>query len=158
MPAATKSAAGPSVDDIFPSTIQLQFIADCASPRSTTKLLMWLKDSAKQSLYNSPANEGANTLAVASRSSCTRGCWKLTASDHHTWYVSYRTNITPKRDDGERRSVRATRKFKTEAEAKQFAEEIIKGGWSAIAGTLNPHTPKKTVASTKILDWIAGKH
>jgi hypothetical protein len=22
---------------------------------------------------------------------------------------------------------------------------------------LNPHTPKKTVASTQILDWIAGK-
>ena len=78
--------------------------------------------------------------------------------DHDIWYVSYRTNITPKRDDGERRSARATRKFKAEAEAKQFAEEIIKDGWSAIAGTLNPHTPKKTVASTQILDWIAGKH
>jgi hypothetical protein len=63
-----------------------------------------------------------------------------------------------KRDDGERRPVRATRKFKSEAEAKQFAQEMIKGGWSAIAGTLNPHTPKKTVASTQILDWIAGKH
>ena len=79
-------------------------------------------------------------------------------TDHDTWYVSYRTNITPKRDDEERRSVRATRKFKTEAEAKQFAEQIIKDGWSAIAGTLNPHTPKKTVASTQILNWIAGKH
>ena len=78
--------------------------------------------------------------------------------DHDIWYVSYRTNITPKRDDGERRSVRATRKFKAEAEAKQFAQEMIKEGWSAIAGTLNPHTPKKTVASTQILDWIAGKH
>ena len=79
-------------------------------------------------------------------------------TDHGTWYVSYRTNITPKRDDGERRSARATRKFKTEAEAKQFAQEMIKDGWSVIAGTLNPHTPKKTVASTKILDWIVGKH
>jgi hypothetical protein len=63
--------------------------------------------------------------------------------DHDIWYVSYRTNITPKRDDEERKSARATRKFKE--------------GWSAIAGTLNPHTPKKTVASTQILDWIAGK-
>ena len=84
------------------------------------------------------------------------GVEHLTDSD--IWYVSYRTNITPKRDDGERRSVRATRKFKAEAEAKQFAQEMIKEGWSAIAGTLNPHTPKKTVASTQILDWIAGKH
>ena len=84
------------------------------------------------------------------------GVEHLTDSD--IWYVSYRTNITPKRDDGERRAVRATRKFKAEAEAKQFAQEMIKEGWSAIAGTLNPHTPKKTVASTQILDWIAGKH
>jgi hypothetical protein len=84
------------------------------------------------------------------------GVEHLTDSD--IWYVSYRTNITPKRDDGERGSVRATRKFKAETEAKQFAQEMIKEGWSAIAGTLNPHTPKKTVASTQILDWIAGKH
>jgi hypothetical protein len=34
---------------------------------------------------------------------------------------------------------------------------MIESGWSAIAGTLNPYTPKKTVASTRILDWIAGK-
>ena len=78
-------------------------------------------------------------------------------TDPDIWYVSYRSNITPRRDSQERRCVRATRKFKAEAEAKQFAQEIIEKGWSAIAGTLNPHTPKKTVASTKILDWIASK-
>jgi hypothetical protein len=76
-------------------------------------------------------------------------------TESHIWYVSYRSNITPKRDDGERRCVRATRKFKAEADAKRFAQEIIEGGWSAIAGTLNPHTPKKTIASTQILDWIS---
>jgi hypothetical protein len=73
------------------------------------------------------------------------------------WYVSYRSNITPKREDDERRLVRATRKFKAEDEARQFAGEIVAKGWSAIAGTLNPHTPKKAIASTQILDWIAGK-
>jgi hypothetical protein len=62
----------------------------------------------------------------------------------------------PKRDN-EERSVRATRKFKSEADARQFAQEMIANGWSAIAGTLNPYTPKKTVSSTRILDWIAGK-
>jgi hypothetical protein len=72
------------------------------------------------------------------------------------WYVSYRSNINPK-GGNEERYVRATRRFKTEAEAKQFAQEIIKKGWSAIAGTLNPYVPKKTVPSTKILDWIARK-
>jgi hypothetical protein len=89
------------------------------------------------------------------------GTWKLFEAnglaEPDIWYVSYRSNITPKRDNGERRFVRATRKFKAEAEARQFAQEVIEKGWSAIAGTLNPYTPKKTVASTQILDWIAGK-
>lgn len=89
------------------------------------------------------------------------GTWSLLRAkylkEHNIWYVSYRSNITPKREDGERRCARATRKFKDEAEARQFAQEMIENGWSAIAGTLNPYTPKKTVASTKILDWIAGK-
>ena len=80
---------------------------------------------------------------------------RLTESD--IWYVSYRSNITPKRDSEGRSVVRATRKFKTEAEAKQFAQEIIKNGWSAIAGTLNPYKPKKTISSRQILDWIARK-
>jgi len=82
----------------------------------------------------------------------------MSTADHYIWYVSYRSNITPKRDDRERRSARATRKFKDEAQARQFAQEVINDGWSAIAGTLNPHTPKKTVASAQILDWIAGKN
>jgi hypothetical protein len=72
------------------------------------------------------------------------------------WYVSYRSNIVPKHDGEERRCVRATRRFKDEAEARQFAKEVIENGWSAIAGTLNPHQPKKTIASTQILAWIAG--
>jgi hypothetical protein len=87
--------------------------------------------------------------------------WKLFEANRLTdpdiWYVSYRSNIAPHRDTGERRFVRATRKFKDEAEARHFAREIIEKGWSAIAGTLNPYTPKKTIASTQILDWIAGK-
>ena len=87
--------------------------------------------------------------------------WKLFEANRLTepdiWYVSYRSNIAPQRENGERRFARATRKFKDEAEAKQFAREVIEKGWSAIAGTLNPYTPKKTVASTQILDWIADK-
>ena len=70
--------------------------------------------------------------------------------ESNIWYVSYRSNITPRRDDGERRCVRATRKFKTETEAKQFAHEIIKNGWSAIAGTLNPYKPKRTVSLARM--------
>ena len=73
------------------------------------------------------------------------------------WYVSYRSNIIPQREHGTPRCVRATRTFKAEEDARRFASEMVANGWSAIAGTLNPHTPKKVVASTKILDWIAGK-
>jgi hypothetical protein len=75
-------------------------------------------------------------------------------TDHDIWYVSYRSNVTPRREDEDRPFARATRTFKAEADARQFAHEVIKNGWSAIAGTLNPHTPKKTIASTQILDWI----
>jgi hypothetical protein len=94
---------------------------------------------------------------VASRNSILNFLEAKRLAEPDIWYVSYRSNITPRREDGERSVVRATRKFKTEADARQFAQEIIKKGWSAIAGTLNPHTPKKTVSSRKILDWIAGK-
>jgi hypothetical protein len=79
----------------------------------------------------------------------------LTGQD--IWYVSYRSNIKAQRENGERRSLRATRTFKAEADARQFALEAVEKGWSVIAGTLNPHTPKKTVASARILDWIAGR-
>ena len=75
-------------------------------------------------------------------------------TENDIWYVSYRSNITPNHDH-EERVARGTRRFKTEAEARQFAEEIIGCGWSAIAGTINPHTPKRTIPSTEILDWIA---
>ena len=95
---------------------------------------------------------------VASRNSTLNFLEAKRLAEPDIWYVSYRSNITPRREDGERSVVRATRKFKTEAEAKQFAHEIIKNGWSAIAGTLNPYKPKKTVSSTQILDWIAGKN
>ena len=79
-------------------------------------------------------------------------------SERHNWYVSYRSNIAPAcASESTRRVVRATRKFKTEADARQFARTIIAEGWSAIAGTINPHTPKKTISSQEILAWIDGK-
>jgi hypothetical protein len=83
-----------------------------------------------------------------------RGCKILKEPD--IWYVSYRSNITPNHTN-EERVVRGTRRFKAEADAKRFAQEIIQQGWSAIAGTINPHQPKKAIPSTKLLDWIAGE-
>jgi hypothetical protein len=48
-------------------------------------------------------------------------------------------------ESSRRRCIRVTRKFKTEIDAKQFAQEIITTDWSVIAGTLNPYMPKKGV-------------
>jgi FixJ family two-component response regulator len=103
-------------------------------------------------------NSAELMVTVSDRGNGTRRLGVEHSTGPDIWYVSYRTNITPRRADGERRPVRATRNFKSEAEAKKFAQEMIQEGWSATAGTLNPHTPKKTVASTQILDWIAGKN
>jgi hypothetical protein len=65
------------------------------------------------------------------------------------WYVSYRSNIARKRAD-KQCVARATRRFEVEADAKQFAEEVIRDGWSVIAGTINPYEPKKVIPSTKV--------
>ena len=46
-------------------------------------------------------------------------------TEPYIWYVSYRSNITPKRENGERRCARATRKFKAKTEARQFARERL---------------------------------
>jgi hypothetical protein len=67
-----------------------------------------------------------------------------------TWYVSYRIART-----SERGYARATRRFKSEANAKAFALEAIRNGGSAIAGTINPYNPKRIIPSRQVLNWIA---
>ena len=70
------------------------------------------------------------------------------------WYISYRSKIRPKHDS-EQSIMRGARRFKSETEAKKFAQEIITNGWSASAGTINPYKPKKVISSRQILAWIA---
>jgi hypothetical protein len=68
-----------------------------------------------------------------------------------TWYVAFepektsRTNATG--------AVRSTRTFKSEIDAKLFAMQILAKGWSASAGTLNPHQPKQIVGPSQIEHW-----
>jgi hypothetical protein len=67
-----------------------------------------------------------------------------------TWYVSYHL------DSGSGHYARrATRRFKSEADAKQFAHKMISDGYSAYAGTINPYTPKMVISSKRIQYWIA---
>jgi hypothetical protein len=74
--------------------------------------------------------------------------------DQDIWYVSYFTHGDPTLNGANRKYARATRSFKTEADAKLFARKIVENGWTASAGTLNPHLPKKIVSPNRVLDWI----
>jgi hypothetical protein len=71
------------------------------------------------------------------------------------WYVAYGPDKTVKSDDRAAGVVRSTRTFKTEMDAKLFALQILAKGWSANAGTLNPHQPKQMVPSSQIEQWAS---
>ena len=66
------------------------------------------------------------------------------------WYVTFGPD---KADDNAVSTVRSTRTFKTEVDAKLFAMQILAKGWTASAGTLNPHQPKRTVGPSQIESW-----
>jgi hypothetical protein len=69
------------------------------------------------------------------------------------WYVAFGPDKTIKTDINVTGSVRSTRTFKTEVDAKLFATQILAKGWSASAGTLNPHQPKKIVGPSEMEQW-----
>jgi len=58
-----------------------------------------------------------------------------------------------KTEDSATSTVRSTRTFKSEVDAKLFATQILAKGWSASAGTLNPHQPKQIIAPSQIERW-----
>jgi hypothetical protein len=70
-----------------------------------------------------------------------------------TWYVAFGPDKTLKTDANVSNAVRSTRTFKTEVDAKLFAMQILAKGWSASAGTLNPHQPKQVVGPAQIEHW-----
>jgi hypothetical protein len=64
-----------------------------------------------------------------------------------TWYVSFETQ-------GKLAKLRTTEPFQNEQEAKAFARAKLAEGLNVNAGTLNPHRPKQTITSLRILDWL----
>jgi hypothetical protein len=70
-----------------------------------------------------------------------------------TWYVAFGPDKTVKTDDSANSTVRSTRTFKSEVDAKLFAMQILAKGWTASAGTLNPHQPKQIVPPSQIERW-----
>jgi hypothetical protein len=66
-----------------------------------------------------------------------------------TWYVSFKRPLGPPR-----LHTRSTETFPNEEEAKKFARTQLAETLYVSAGTINPHLPKRTIASTQILKWL----
>jgi hypothetical protein len=67
------------------------------------------------------------------------------------WYVSFVASGDVSAD----RVRRATRTFPSEREAKNFARaKFDSGDKTLVAGTINPVTPKRVIASSAIPDWL----
>jgi hypothetical protein len=64
------------------------------------------------------------------------------------WYVSF--ELPP----GKRGHARTTETFADEREAKEFAKAKLVDTPNVTAGTLNPHLPKRTIASKQIVQWL----
>ena len=69
------------------------------------------------------------------------------------WYVAFGPDKALKTDSTVAGTVRSTRTFKSEVDAKLFAMQILAKGWSASAGTLNPHQPKQIVPASEVERW-----
>jgi hypothetical protein len=65
-----------------------------------------------------------------------------------TWYVSFEL------PSGMRPHTRATETFSNERDAKKFAKAKWTETLNVSAGTINPHLPKRMVASTQMLKWL----
>jgi hypothetical protein len=70
-----------------------------------------------------------------------------------TWYVAFGPDKTVKTDNSAEGAVRSTRTFRSEVDARLFAMQILAKGWSASAGTLNPHQPKQVIGPSEIEKW-----
>jgi len=66
------------------------------------------------------------------------------------WFVSY----DRPRHDKKRSHIRAIETFPNEQEAKKFARAKLAETLYVNAGTINPHLPKRTVASARMLEWL----
>ena len=69
------------------------------------------------------------------------------------WYVAFGPDKAVKTDPAVAGTVRSTRTFKTEVDAKLFAMQILAKGWSASAGTLNPYQPKQIIPPSEVHRW-----
>jgi hypothetical protein len=64
------------------------------------------------------------------------------------WYVSFETS-------GKHANLRTSESFQNEQEAKAFAKTKLTEALDVNAGTLNPHRPKRIIASRQISNWLS---
>lgn len=76
----------------------------------------------------------------------------MAESIHSTWFVSFEISRT--QSNRGKGGTRKTVTFPNESEAKEFARRKCAEGLSVSAGTINPHLPKRTIASTQIHRWL----
>ena len=68
-----------------------------------------------------------------------------------TWYVSFVAGDNLSDD----RAHRGTKTFAGEQDARKFARAKYEAGdRSLVAGTINPVTPKRVIASAAMPDWL----
>jgi hypothetical protein len=51
-------------------------------------------------------------------------------------------------------SPRQSKSFPTEIEAKKFAKAMVSEGLKVMAGTMNPHLPRRLIVATEIERWV----
>ena len=67
-----------------------------------------------------------------------------------TWYVTY---VLCDRGISQRYR-RQAKHFENEEDAKSFASARLADARNLLAGTLNPHVPKRIIGSLHIVDWL----
>ena len=72
--------------------------------------------------------------------------------NEHTWYVTF--EFPWKGTAVRRRRSRLTLTFRTETEAKNFAQAKFNEGLVVTAGTMSPHLPRRAIASGSIPSWL----
>jgi len=66
------------------------------------------------------------------------------------WFVTYQ----PGEPRSRKHHPRSGRTFQNEPDAKAFAKARLSDARHIVAGTINPHLPKRVVGSAHIIDWL----
>jgi hypothetical protein len=69
-----------------------------------------------------------------------------------TWFVTYLPRGPARGRQEYRRRLSET--FPDESEAKAFARARLADAREIVAGTINPHLPKRVIGSAEIIDWL----